>query len=115
MRKIGNKGVVWHKSPNNKNCNGLMFRGFASTYLQNDTFCEKKGLRLLKRLSCKCPSCKGLMSCFKEHLSEGGYLINSENIEHGKAYSIRAIEIELYDGHVDDCEFEVFEINEVWL
>ena len=34
-------------------CEGLIFRGYSSTYSNEDGVCRKEGVKLLKRKSCK--------------------------------------------------------------
>ena len=107
-------------------CDGLLFRGFSSTYYHDGTIGRKEGIRLLKRQSCKggddCKSWDGedfsTYCCdtwFLEEMNEmlpDGVII--PDIEDGALYRIRVVN-ETYDfesGYCDGFDFEFYKVEE---
>ena len=115
--ELAEKGLV---------CEGLLFRGYSSTYCKDGEVGKREGFRLLKRKSCKggddCKSWDGedfaTYSCDHWFLEEMGEMLPEgvviPEIENYALYRIRVIN-EIYDfesGHCDGYDFEFYKVEE---
>ena len=92
-------------------CTGLVFRGLQSCYIDNNgNFTAKEGFRLLKRKSCSCERCCGLLSFYSddisEHLNYGG-IDWPHPVQDGKLYGLKCLESTGWESGIP--EFEGFE------
>lgn len=96
-----------------KECNGLIFRGYSSTFYKDGHIGQKQGVRLLKRKSCPgCEKCGWLLDEISEEIACDAIIF--PNIEHGKEYTIRVINIshDYETGHCDGYDLEIVKITE---
>lgn len=94
-------------------CKGLVFRGYKSMFWTGEKLEERKGLRFLKRKSCKgCQFCSYILDNMNENIS--GEMINLDNIEDRKLYTIYYgnFSRNWESGIVDDWDVIIEEIKE---
>lgn len=94
-----------------KECKGMFFRGYYSTFYDGNKLENRAGIRFLKSKSCTgCAKC----AHFDEYLNESPELVlGMDKVEHGKLYSLRTVNIyrDWESGLVDDYDIEIIEIQ----
>ena len=93
-------------------CKGLFFRGYRSTFVNNDHIGERQGARFLKRLSCPgCDQCGYLMDDAVEANSCGSLII--PKIENGALYQLKITNIskDWETGYADSWDTELVKVD----
>lgn len=108
-------------------CQGLFFRGYSNTFWSCDKYETKRGMRLLKRKSCKgfekCDSYDEKtedMRCDHWFLGDMPDMIDieavimPEEVEDGALYSLRMtnVETDWETGHCDHWDYEFFKVED---
>lgn len=61
-------------NPKAENCTGLVFKAVENHFIDSrGDYCCKTTMRLMRRKSCKCDKCYGLLDYYSECASEGYY------------------------------------------
>ena len=84
-------------------CKGLIFKVIDNMYWDGKAIVEKRTLRLMKRKSCKCPSCEYVVKEFLPELGNMCYDFVSEGAVNGKLYELKYI---INDDEEVDFRFE---------
>ena len=101
--------------PDEKQCKGLVFRGYRSTFVYDGHIGTRSGLKLLKRKSCKgCPDCKQLWDAFQQDMNECPDSWDEGRIEAGKLYRITITDkhVDWESGILDDWTWGAVEIKD---
>lgn len=94
-----------------KECKGLFYRGYESTFYTGGRLETRMGIRLLKSKSCSgCPKC----AHYDEYLNESPELVSGiTEIKHGALYSLTThVSRDWESGIVDDWDVEIVEVEE---
>ena len=101
------------KSPEEKTCKGLYWRGKVSLFFSSHNSIEnRKSLRFLKRMSCNgCGSCDWLWDIIREDADCQDDIIN--HVEDGKLYTFKVHTSRDWEsGHYEVDETEFAEVME---
>jgi len=124
FEKMSKKMMIKKSEPS---CDGLLFRGYSSTYCQGEEIGRREGFRLLKRKSCKgYPDCKSYdgknistHKCDHWFLDEMSDMLDCDGviipaIENNALYRIKVVN-ETHDwetGYCDGFDFEFYKVEE---
>lgn len=103
--------------PDIKDCKGLIFRGYCSTFYDSNTqkIETKMGIRFLKKKSCKgCPKCGFYFDDIYDIIGNDNLVWPEEGIQQGSLYSIK-VDITSTDwetGMADGWDFIIYKIKE---
>lgn len=101
------------EQPVKNTCKGLTFRGYNNKFQSGKHIGNHQGIKLLKRKSCPgCQHCEFYFYNMQEMIDTD--TIIWPEIEHGKLYSIRVVNIskDWETGIVDDYDYEIFKLEE---
>jgi len=98
----------------NENCTGLVFKAEHIDFMRSDlTLVTKTSLRLMRRKSCKCSSCDGLLETLHTNMIENGIRPITPVLQHKKLYTLKMVNIQKdwESGHIDyfDLEYVLLE------
>lgn len=104
---------VLEKSPDYEPCTGLLFKGYSSTFSANGRIENRQGVKLLKKKSCKCLSCMGMLEEIEEAI-RSNYLDLPAVIEEDAFYTARVVEIsrDRETGMCDDWQVQIVKLPE---
>jgi len=102
---------------NIKECKGLVFKGYHSTFYDNLTkkIEHREGIRLLKRRSCPgCEKCFFFLDDMNDMILIDGLNFPEDGIENGKLYTIIVTNVgrDWESGLVDEWDFSIIEIKD---
>lgn len=107
------KLLIAEANPNILKCTGLVFRAKIDHYLdKRETYVNSVKMILLKRKSCKCDGCYGLLECYHISCSEDIWPILPKDIVNDQLYTLRIINehTDWESGYVDDYDLEFVRI-----
>lgn len=99
-------------APIPSSCTGQIFKGYRTMFFSKGRIEIRQGIRHLKKKSCNCDKCCGVLDAVQEATSDG-YLIMPDIIENDAFYGVRFINVstDWETGYVDSYDVSIYKLE----